>query len=278
MTRRDLLRAGAAASAWAMLARPSTALAAGSPVPLGVQLYTLRTIFPNDFMGVFDRLAAMGYHEVEFAGYHGRTAQVVRGALDAAGLAAPSAHVQLDELEQGLDSVLVDARVIGHRYLVIPGVAPERRRSLDDYRRLADALNAIGARSRAAGVQLAYHNHDAEFEALDGSTGYDVLLEATDASSVAMELDMYWMIKGGRDPLSYFQSHPGRFALWHLKDDSGPPDHAMADVGAGVIDWAALFASAELAGLRHAFVEHDEPGDPLRSVEASARFLQRLSR
>jgi sugar phosphate isomerase/epimerase len=242
----------------------------------GVQLFTMRLILPNDFMGVFDRLAAIGYREVEFAGYHGRSPATVRGALDAAGLTSPSAHFSIEDLEANTEAAIEAAGAIGHRYLVIGSLPEDRRRTLDAYRRTADTLNSLGARLRAAGLRLAFHNHDVEFAAMDGTTGYDVLLRETDRDNVTFELDMYWITRAGRDPLEYIDRHSGRFPLWHLKDTDGPPDHTMREVGSGVISWDALLRSAERAGLEQAYVEHDEAGDPLRSVETSWRYLARI--
>ncbi len=276
MHRRTFLHAGSAAAVGlATLGCAPRVRGVGVPERLGVQLYSLREVFPGDFVGVLDALVRIGYREVEFAGYHDRPPAAVRGALDSAGLTAPAAHVPIEVLEADLDAVLAAAAVVGHRYLVCPWLVPERRTSMDDYRRLAASLDGIGERCRAAGVQFAYHNHEFEFETFGGERpAYDVLLEETDAANVAMEMDLFWTHKAGQDPLAYFARYPGRFPLWHVKDSTA--DGAMADVGSGVIDWPALFAQAEQAGLRHAFVEHDEPADPLGSVEASFRYLDRL--
>jgi sugar phosphate isomerase/epimerase len=275
--RREFLRTSAAAlAAGAVMGPMAVARARPLPVRPGVQLYTLRLVLPNDFMGVFDRLAAIGYREVEFVGYHGRTPAAVRGALDAAGLASPSAHFSIEDLEANTDAAIETAGVIGHRYLVIGSLPEDRRRTLDEYRRTADALNTLGERLRAAGLRLAFHNHDVEFAEMGGTTGYDVLLRETDRGNVAFQLDTYWITRAGRDPREYIQRNAGRFPLWHLKDTAGPPGHVMREVGSGVIEWDSLFALAGRAGLEHAYVEHDEAGDPLRSVETSWRFLSRM--
>jgi sugar phosphate isomerase/epimerase len=248
-----------------------------APVPrrLGVQLYTLRGVLAEDFVGVLEAVRGIGYEEVEFAGHHGRDPHAIRAVLDDLGLAAPAAHIGLDALRDDLDGQAEAAHTLGHRYLVVPWLDAEERASLDGYRRIAEELNGIGARLQEAGVRLAYHNHDFEFETFGGDrSGYDVLLEQTDPALVAMEMDLYWTVNGGRDPVAYFARHPDRFPLLHLKDRTAAGE--MVDVGAGAIDFARVFEHAEQAGLRHAFVEHDEPGDALGSVRASYGYLVRL--
>lgn len=246
------------------------------PVPaIGVQLYTVRTLLEKDFEGTLAALAAIGLREVEFAGYHGRAPKAVRDALARAGLTAPSAHVPLESVRDDLPRVLEGARVMGHQYLVVAWL-PEPQRTLDGYRAAADLFNRVGQQVQAGGMQLAYHNHAFEFTARDGRLPYDILLERCDPRYVAFEMDLYWITRGGQDPLSYFARWPGRFPLVHVKDSSGPPDHRMSDVGAGRIPWKAIFARRQQAGIRHAFIEHDEPADPLASVRRSYEYLRRL--
>jgi sugar phosphate isomerase/epimerase len=243
---------------------------------IGLQLYTVRGPLAKDFDGTLARVAQVGYKEVEFAGYQGRTAQQVRKSLDTVGLSAPAAHIALAEVQASLGRILNDAAVIGHQWIVVPWIDASMRRSLDGWRAIADALNTAGAAATRAGVGIAYHNHDFEFRPIEGRLPYDVLLERTDPALVKMELDLYWMIKGGQDPLAYFTRWPGRFAMLHVKDSSGPPAHSMRDVGAGTIDFAKLFARQQQAGVSHWFVEHDEPADPFASISASYAHLRAL--
>jgi sugar phosphate isomerase/epimerase len=271
--RREFLAAlGALASAWA---GGRLAAAAGQLTPIGVQLYTVRTLLERDFEGTLARLAAIGFREVEFAGYHGHTPQAVRAALGRAGLLAPSAHVAIDAVRDDLPRVLDGALVMGHRHVVVAWL-PERQRTLDGYRAAADLFNRVGQQAGAGGIGFAYHNHDFEFARLEGRMPYDILLERCDPRYVAFEMDLYWITKGGQDPLAYFARWPGRFPMVHVKDSTGPPDHRMADVGAGRIPWKTIFARRDQAGVRHYFVEHDEPPDPLASVRRSYEYLRRL--
>jgi sugar phosphate isomerase/epimerase len=126
-------------------------------------------------------------------------------------------------------------------------------------------------------VQFAYHNHDFEFAPLEGKVPYDLLLERTDPRAVKLEMDLYWTVKGGASPVEYFERHPGRFHLLHVKDMDATPRRFFADVGRGTIDFKSIFARSRKAGVRHYFVENDEPaGSPFDSLRASFDYLRRL--
>ncbi len=221
-----------------------------------------------------DLVASIGYREVEFAGYFGTAPAHLRELLDDRGLTSPSAHVPLRDLTERPELTLDAAETIGHQYLIVASLDRSDLQSLDDVRRVAETFNQVGERCRARGLRFAYHNHDYEFRPLQGRVPYDVLLEETDPSLVPLELDLYWIVHGGGDPFDYFERWPGRFHLCHVKDRG--PDGAMVDVGAGTLDFAAIFARSDRAGLRHYFVEHDRPGNVARSLEASYRHLVRL--
>ena len=225
-------------------------------------------------------VARIGYGEVEFAGYFGRSPAEIRTALEAEGLTAPAAHLSLEELRSSFDEAADAAAEIGHRYLVLPFLGGAERPGgdgatgsalVDGYRRLADEFNQLGARCREAGLVFGYHNHDFELEEVNGLRLLDVMIENTDPELVCYELDFYWLVHGGADPFDYFSRYPGRFDLCHVKDRTA--DGEMADVGAGEIDFEAIFERADEAGLIHYFVEHDAPGDPMGSVRASYGHL-----
>ncbi len=241
---------------------------------IGLQLYTVRRAMQADVEATLARVAATGYTEVEFAGYFGKSPGEVGAILDRHGLAAPAAHVSMaaDQWRAALDA----ARVIGHHYVVVSWIPAEQRQTLDAYKRMAQDFNRLAAEARAAGLQFAYHNHDFEFVPLEGRLPFDVLLAETDATLVQLEMDLYWITKGGQDPLAYFARYPGRFPMVHVKDSAGAPEHRMVDVGAGTIDFRKIFARRKQAGIRHFFVEHDEPADAFASIRASYEYLKRL--
>jgi sugar phosphate isomerase/epimerase len=243
---------------------------------IGVQLYTVRDAMAQDFDGTLAQVAQIGYREVEFAGYFNRDAKAVRAALDKVGLTAPSAHVPFEVLGDPWRKTLDDAQVVGHRYVVVPSIPEDQRKTLDGYRRVAERFNRAGEEAKKAGAQFGYHNHNMEFVPLEGRLPYDVLLEATDPHLVQMELDLYWIKVAGGDPLAYFARWPGRFSMVHVKDMDGSPQHTMLDVGSGIIDWKGIFARREQAGIRHFFVEHDQPAQPFASIRASYAYLSQL--
>lgn len=240
---------------------------------VGLQLYTVRGEMEKSVEATLERVASIGYSEVEFAGYFDHTPAQIASVLEANGLTAPSAHLGLDVMRAGWERALDDSARMGHRYVVVPSLPPGERGSVDGYRRIAEEFNRAGEAARAKGLTFAYHNHDFEFEPMSGTNGYDVLLEACDPALVAMELDLYWITHAGHDPIAYVRRMRGRFPLVHVKDRSA--DGSMANVGAGTIDFPAIFAAAD-GGIRHHFVEHDRPGDAFASITASYQYLASL--
>ncbi len=261
----------------ATLAMPASMRGCGSEAALldrvGVQLYTLRSLLKDDFDGTLARVAAIGYREVEFAGYYDRSAAEIRWVLDANGLTAPAAHIPIEVVRDSWKATLDDAQTAGHSYLVVAWLAEADRGSIADLQRTAELFSSAALEARKRGVTFAYHNHDFEFATVEGRMPYDVLLEECDPA-VQFEMDLYWITKGGQDPVDYFQRWPGRFPLVHVKDMTS--DGKMVAVGEGDIDWPRIFAARRQAGIRHYFVEHDEPGDPMESVRVSYQYLKGL--
>ncbi|HWT02492.1 MAG TPA: sugar phosphate isomerase/epimerase [Pyrinomonadaceae bacterium] len=278
MNRRLFLSTVSQAAAGLWLARSGVSAAAIRKLTrIGMQLYMVRRELEKDFDGTLKRVAELGYREVEFAGYFSHPPKEVRAVLDRYRLSSPAGHVSLDALRGNLDEMIEAAHVIGHKYVLVAWLPDEERRSLDDYRRHADLFNRAGEQLKKAGVQFAYHNHDFEFTPLDGQLPYDLLLERTDPGLVKLELDLYWIAKGGADPLKYFAKQPGRFHLLHVKDMDATPRKYFTEVGRGVIDFKSIFARAGKAGVRHYFVEQDEtPGSPFDSLKISMDYLRRL--
>jgi sugar phosphate isomerase/epimerase len=274
-SRRDLLRtiaAGAAAAVWPFPPFPRSV----HQTPLGIQLYTVRELLAKDFEGTLAALSRIGYREVEFAGLFGRPAREVRAMLDRLGLQTPSGHVDMPAITDTLDQTIAEAKTLGHEYVIVPWI-DEDARTASGYRRIAATFNRAGARLRAAGLTLGYHNHWFEFDPLAGSPatcGYDLLLAGTDPELVVMELDLYWIRKGGKDALQYFRTHPGRFRLVHVKDMG--KDGSMVDVGQGVIPWPTVLHAARRAGVQHFLAEHDNPPDPLAFARATYAYLRSL--
>ncbi|RYY50589.1 MAG: sugar phosphate isomerase/epimerase [Chitinophagaceae bacterium] len=273
------------------LLRPSL-LSAKKPA-IGLQLYTVRRQLEQDPATTLDRVAQIGYREVELATYTGT--QLFYGMKPAdfaallwrSGLKAVSSHYRLGAesipaqqqqgtLLHGWDRAVDDAAALGLRYLVCAWLSPEERSSLDRYKALAETLNRAGERCRKAGLQLCYHNHDFEFTAIDGTIPYELLLRDTDKSLVHFELDLYWTAKAGQDPVALFERKPGRFPLWHIKDMDAGPAKGFTEVGRGTIDFERIFRAAATAGRKHFFVEQDEtPGDPFDSIRSSYTYVRK---
>jgi sugar phosphate isomerase/epimerase len=262
--------------------RWGAAVESGGPTieRIGLELYTVRELLKRDFDGTLAKVAAVGYREVEFAGYFGHRPAEVRASLARTGLVSPSTHLDFGLLNQGWERALDDAKAIGHQYVVIASVPEETRRTLEDWRRIADQFNQAGEQARKAGLQFGYHNHEFGFEPVDGKRPYDLLLDRTDPALVKLEMDLYWITAGGGDPIDYFARYPGRFPLVHVKDrarGTAGASSQMVDVGSGSIDWPAIFRHRRQAGIQHYYVEHDEPPDPMASIRQSYRYLSRLS-
>jgi sugar phosphate isomerase/epimerase len=244
---------------------------------IGVQLYTVRDRMARDVAATLREVAGVGYREVETAGLFQLSPEQFRSALDEAGLVSPAGHFPIDAVREQPAATLAIARTLGQQWLVVPYL-DESERTADGFQRLADDLNRFGVAARDEGIRVAYHNHDFEFAPLgDGRTGYDLLLDGTDPSLVDIELDLFWAVKGGRDPVALFAAHPGRFTLCHVKDMTDiAGSQEMVAVGEGEMDFAGIFARGE-AGLRHYFVEHDNPVDPIASIRTSYEHLRQLS-
>ncbi|HEY5061342.1 MAG TPA: sugar phosphate isomerase/epimerase [Gemmatimonadaceae bacterium] len=241
---------------------------------IGIQLYTVRGPASTDLVGTLAKLADIGYKEVEFAGYHNHTAAEIRSVLQQYGLTAPSAHIAITGLENESQKTFDDARVIGHDWLTVPSVPNGTRDTVDDWKRVAAGFNTVAARVRAAGFRFAYHNHDTELKKIGSVAPLDVLIEETDPTLVSFEMDIYWVVNGGGDPLALLARYPGRIKMLHVKDSLGPPANKMANVGAGTIDFKTIFARAK--GIEHYFVEHDQPADAFASAKASFQYLANL--
>jgi len=283
--RRDFLKLlGATAAAGAFLPRSSLAAAvdgaesAAKLRRIGVQLYSVRGSMEKEGVeATLARVARIGYREVEFAGYFGRTATQIRDALKANGLTSPSVHVPLQQLAApNFPKFVEDAATIGHKWINLAWLAPADRGSVEKYESHANALLAAQKVASAAGLTVGYHNHEFEFDKLGDTDGYEILLERTRGSGVQFEMDLYWMSVAAKDPIAYWTRFPGQFPMVHVKDSAGPPTNEMRSVGGGTINWVSLFEKRKLAGIRHFYVEHDNPPDPWASITQSMAYLKPL--
>lgn len=236
---------------------PVTGTRAVDLTRIGLVAFTARTQMTADAEGTLAALAKCGFQNAEFSGsagnFYGRTAAELQPLSDAVGIDVPSLGVSVSNLQNDLDLVIAEAHAIGAEYVRISGSS---RWTMADYSATAAFLNEVGAKLKAEGITVAYHNHGYEFETQEnGVTGYDVLVRETDPELVTMELDVYWAASVGHDAVQLFNTYPGRFELLHLKDIA--EDGSFADVGEGTLDFAEIFAHASLAGVEYGFTEHD---------------------
>ncbi|RME97137.1 MAG: sugar phosphate isomerase/epimerase [Bacteroidetes bacterium] len=251
---------------------------------VGLQLYTIRDAMQRDPDEALRQVAALGYDYVEGAGYslgnmYDRSPRAFKSLLDEHGLQMPSGHVDWKIMRDDPQQAVAEAKAMGQYFIVVPWL-PEEMRTAAGYQELARVLNEAGGVCQKAGLQLAYHNHDFEFTKMVAARRpYDLLLAETDPELVKFELDFYWITRAGSDYKRYFAEHPGRFPLWHVKDMDATPEQFFAAVGNGVIDWPAVFAQQEQAGMQYFFVEQDQmrPGKkPLEELAVSIAYLEKM--
>lgn len=270
--------AGGVALAAAFAAGPlAAARAAPAARKIGLQLYTVRDLFAPDPIGTLEKVAAIGYREVEYGGggYEAMDHAALRKAMDRLGLTAPSIHVGYDALAGKFDETVAMARTLGADTIIVPWMeekfleAAAWRGAVADFNRFAERLKAVG-------LGFAYHNHDFEFTHKDGDrTLFDVLVAEGDPELLGIELDLFWAIKAGQDAKALIRRLPGRVYAYHVKDMTA--EGAMTSVGKGVIDFADIFTLNDMAGVRHLYVENDQsPAPYLPDITTSFTTLSRL--
>lgn len=287
-SRRIFIKQAAVAAAGAALIPGfacSPAPATASTKTVGIQLYTLRDLLPKDVKGVIEKIAKAGYKEVETygytaeAGFWGLEAKSFKALLEANGLKAPSGHFGLDEYIKSGDKELLKPLIAGAaelnmEYFTCPFLAEDLRTSLDDYKKIAGRLNEAAELAKQSGLQLAYHNHDFEFKKYGETTGYDILLQESNKDLIQFELDLYWVVRSGNDPLALFEKHPGRFVMWHVKDMDKTDNTKNTEVGNGKINFKTIYKHAKQSGLKHLIVEQENfTIDPFESIKKSFDYV-----
>lgn len=242
---------------------------------LGIQLYSVRRLVATDLGGVLAQLAGIGYKEVEFAGYYNHPATEIRDMLRQHGLTAPSAHIAIDLIEKAPDKTFADAHTIGHEWITVPSLPRGSHVTADDWKRVADQFSNAAARAKAAGFRFAFHNHNDIVKKTGDVLPIEILMKETDPAMVFYEMDIFWAVSGGADPVALLERYPGRFKMLHVKDGRPPyTDATQTDVGAGQIPFAPVFARAK--GIEHYFVESDSAADPMLFAANSFKFLKNL--
>jgi len=244
---------------------------------IGLALFTVGRLTSRDYEGTLRQVADIGYRDVDMYIYDARREPAeTRAMLDRAGLACASARVATPALYRGWDRFLDAANTLGARWITLANVAYEERLHLRDWRELADVLNNAGAAARRRGLSLCYHNHSFELEPLEGKVPLDLLLASTDPALVRLQMDVYWMTHGGRDPAAEIRRLGSRVATLHLKDMDSTPARGITSVGRGRIDFRSVLRAAADAKVSHYFVEEDAPADPLGAIRSSYAHLARM--
>lgn len=284
---------------------------------LGLGLFSIPKLLENDFEAALYMLAKMGYQEIECygpyefstekakaswnavtpqlgfkgSGFYTKSAPAFLAAAKSNGISIPSMHTDLDTLLTNMGPLAAAANLIGAKYVVLPSIPLEERSSLDDYKKVADKFNIIGAAAKKEGIRFAYHNHGYGLNKINGSMPLDIIFDQTDPSLVYFEMDIYWTMAGGADPVQLFEKHQNRYKMVHVKDmkeakrfagDGGDPSQwislfpYMTSCGEGVFDLAAILSSAKKSGVDHFFVEQDMVQFPEIALKKSADYLRTL--
>ena len=296
ISRRHFIESAAAAM---VLAKAGRAAASPFGLPVGLQLYSVREQLAKDYQGTLKQVGALGYTEVESAGFFDHSPAQVRQAMDAAGLRCVSSHYSSDALAGGSDKIIAFAQELGVSYVIcsFPGLKdPARLKdkshrgmveafTLEDWRWNADNFNKLGAKVKAAGMKFGYHNHTMEFRPQDGVVPFDELIKLTDPSLVTIEMDCGWVMVGGGDPVAYLNKYPDRISMLHVKDFKRTDKPALmsepppaAELGPGTLDYRPIFEAAKNAHIVHYFVEQegfDKP--PMEALKIDADYMKKLT-
>ena len=275
-TRRSFLIQSSVAAAGTMLL-PSFTFAPKKYKNLGVQLYTFRKEMAADATGTLKQIAAIGIKQIETARsekghYYGLGPKEMKKVCDDLGMKLRSGHVHLDENWQ---KTLDEAAESGQEY-VICSTMPSNGQTVDNYKKVAETFNKAGEDCKKMDLKFGYHNHGYEFEADDDQVLYDVLMDNTDPNLVHMELDLGWVVAGGKDPIDYFNKYEGRFPLWHLKDMNLTKKEST-EFGKGGLDISGMLKNSKKSGLKYIFIEQEEyASTPLESMKENLKYLNNL--
>src|SRR5688572_12188984 len=290
-----LISAGAGAAAGSLM----TSIAFGDhhghgPVPLGIQLWTVKSEAEKDLEGTLRKVYAAGFREIEFAGYYGKSPADLAKLMKDIGFNLVSTHAGAGDIAKKGDQIIADAKALGLKYVVCssPGVSPEKEKlpweermkavDLTDWKWNADLFSKFGKQVTAAGMVFGYHNHDAEFKKFGGQSAFDYLWANTDAAHVKIQLDVGWVAVAQEDPIAILNKYKDRVVSLHVKDvakrgaDGKSP--ASVALGEGSVDWKKVLGTAKANGVKHYFYEQEEPFTRpiLDSVKLSGDYLKKL--
>lgn len=258
---------------------------------IGLQLYTIRDAMAKDVPGSLKKVSDLGFKYLELASYengkfYGYEPAVFKKLVNGLGMEIISSHTQVEALGITLDNakkMAEDHAKIGVKYCIQPWVVEEARTTLDSYKMMAAEWNKVGGIMKEHKIQFGYHNHNFEFDTVEGKIPYyDVFMVELDKDLVTMELDLFWATKAGQNPVEMFKKYPGMFQLFHMKDMFTkevpfykPSTNDFAPVGAGLINFKEILAAKKIAGLKYMLVEQDSTKDrkPFEALQTSITNL-----
>jgi sugar phosphate isomerase/epimerase len=259
---------------------------AQDPNKLGLQLWSLRAQLTASLPAGMAEAKDLGFTMVESAGTYGHSARELRQLADANGIKIVGAHIDYLRLQTDLKGAIADAKTLGASYVIVAWVPHKGDFTVQQAHMAAANFTAWGAAMKADGLKFGFHTHGYEFKPLaDGSSAFDVMMSQTDPNLVFCEMDVFWVVQAGVDPVKLLEKYPGRFKAFHIKDmKKGAPTglyegHAPASdnviVGQGVMDWPAIIAAGRKAGVEYSFIE-DETSDPIGNIPPSIKYLETL--
>ena len=270
--------------------------------PIALQLYSVREDLAKDFEGTLRKVKALGYEGVEFAGLYGYKPETIHKLLKEIGLTPVSAHVPFVDLMADPQGMVNDYAEIGCKYIVIPYLTPEYRPNAEKFSEVIEGAKVLGKAARDRGLILLYHNHDFEFEKINGEYALDILYKSVPADLLQTEIDTCWVNVAGEDPAAYLQKYAGRSPVVHLKDFVMPgkrpekmyeligiqDDQKGTEVeafefrplGFGVQNFPEILKGCKAAGAQWLVVEQDRPSmgkTALECAEASLKYLASIN-
>ena len=287
MKRRQFIQTSVLAASAAMVA-PSFSFVEKRTV--GLQLYTLRDVIKSDVKGIMKQVSDFGYKKIETFGYNdgmlfGMKSKEFSDLVASLGMKITSGHYGTGQTKpdvkgtmiNGWEKAVADAKEAGQEYMIIAFLQNDERKTLDDYKKVCGMMNKAAEVCKNYGIRFGYHNHAFEFDKLDNQVPFDVMLQQLDPKLVSMEMDIYWTVAAGQDPLKYFSNYPGRFDQWHIKDMDKADPKRNAVVGTGSIDFKSYFAKAAEAGLKNFYIEHDTFPTGVTSIDAVREGIKNLN-
>jgi len=317
MNRRGFIKQSAAFSAAGLLFSSEITGQMKLIDKIGIQFFSLPSLLEKDFAGTLVILSKMGYKEVELygpytfspdsekktwesitpslgfkgSGFFGHTVNEVKNLMKQNGMTVPSMHANLESLQTRMENLGEAAGVLGTEFVTLPAIPEDKRKTLDDYKKMADTFNKIGEAAKKTGIKFAYHNHGYGLKEIDGQVPLKLILDGTDPSLVFLEMDLYWTTAGGADPVAYLESYKNRYRLMHVKDMSKKVQFSgdggnsqqwielfpyMTTAGSGVIDLKTILPKAKENGVQHFIVEQDMVAQPEVNLKKSIDYLASL--